>query len=70
MLSKEIIAIFTHIQRLLGLDMKTKVVLHVPKIIFHVFRVFKSFQVFKKLARGYVFIALSDFHLEGNAYAI
>ena len=48
-MSKKIIDIFTYNQRLLSIDMKTKVVQHVPRIIFHVFKVFKfsSFQVFK-----------------------
>ena len=43
------IAIFGNKQRLLSLDMKTKVVQHVPRIIFNVFKVFEfsSFQVFK-----------------------
>ena len=46
---KKNIDIFTYKQRLLSLDMKTKVVQHVPRIIFHVFKIFKfsSFQVFK-----------------------
>ena len=46
---KKNIAIFSYKQRLLSLDMKTNVVQHVPRIIFHVFKVFtfSSFQVFK-----------------------
>ena len=46
---KKSIDIFTYKHWLLGIDMKTKVVQHVPRIIFHVFKVFKcsSFQVFK-----------------------
>ena len=48
---KKGIGIFTYKQRLLSIDMKTKVVQHVPRIIFKVFKVFKfpSFQVFKFL---------------------
>ena len=46
---KKIIDIFNYKQRLLNIDMKTKVVQHVPRIIFNVFKVFKfsSFQVFR-----------------------
>ena len=46
---KKNIAIFGNKQRLLSINMKTKVVQHVPRIIFNVFKVFKisSFQVFK-----------------------
>ena len=46
---KKSIDIFNYKQRLLSIDMKTKVVQHVPRIIFKVFKVFKfpSFQVFK-----------------------
>ena len=46
---KILIAIFTYNQRLLCIDMKTKVVQHVSRIIFNVFKVFKfsSCQVFK-----------------------
>ena len=42
------IAIFGNKQRLLSINMKTKVVQHVPWIIFNVFKVFEfsSFQVF------------------------
>ena len=49
MLYKKSIDIFTYKQWLLSLDMKTKVVQHVPRILFNVFKVFKlsSFQVFK-----------------------
>ena len=45
--SKKIIAIFTYKQRLLSIDVKTKVVQHVPRIIFKVFKVFKFFKVFR-----------------------
>ena len=38
---KKSIAIFAYKQRLLSLEMKTKVVQHVPRIIFNVFKVFK-----------------------------
>ena len=43
---KKSIAIFDYKQRLLSIDMKTKVIHYVPRIIFHVFKVFKfsSFQ--------------------------
>ena len=34
-------AIFGNKQRLFSIDMKTKVVQHVPRIIFNVFKVFK-----------------------------
>jgi len=46
---KKSIAIFGYKQQLLSIDMKTKVVQHVPRIIFNVFKVFKfsGFQVFK-----------------------
>ena len=46
---KKSIDIFNYKQRLLSIDMKTKVVQHVPRIISKVFKVFKfpSFQVFK-----------------------
>jgi len=46
---KKSIAIFGYKQQLLSIDMKTKVVQHVPRIIFKVFKVlkFSSFQVFK-----------------------
>ena len=46
---KKTIDIFNFKQRLLSIDMKTKVVQHVPRILFNVFKVFKlsSFQVFK-----------------------
>ena len=49
MMSKKTIDIYTYKQRLLSIDMKTKVVQHVPRIIFKVFKVFKfaSFQDFK-----------------------
>jgi len=40
-LSKKTIDIFNFKQRLLSIDMKTKVVLHVPRIIFNVFKVFR-----------------------------
>ena len=43
---KKSIDIFTYKQRLLSIDMKTKVVQHVPRIIFKVFKC-PSFQVFK-----------------------
>ena len=53
-MSQKTIAIFGYKQWLLSIDMKTKVVQHVPRIIFSVFKVFKfsgfqlsSFQVFK-----------------------
>ena len=48
-MSKKSIDIFNFKQRLLSIDMKTKVVQHVPRILFNVFKVFKlsSFQVFK-----------------------
>ena len=45
-LSKKTIDIFNLKQRHLSIDIKTKVVQHVPRIIFNVFKVFK-FQVFK-----------------------
>ena len=46
---KKHIAIFSNKQRLLSIDMKTKVVQHVPMIIFNVFKVFEfsSLQVFR-----------------------
>ena len=51
---KKTIAIFGNKQRLLSIDMKTKVVQHVPRIVFKVFKFFNSkfsgfqvFQVFK-----------------------
>ena len=40
------IAIFGNKQRLLSIDMKTKVVQHVPWIIFSVFQVFKFSKTF------------------------
>ena len=40
-LSKKSIDIFNFKQRLLSIDIKTKVVQHVPRIIFNVFKVFK-----------------------------
>ena len=40
-MSQKSIAIFGKKQRLLSIDMKTKVVQHVPRIIFNVFNVFK-----------------------------
>ena len=45
--SKKIIDIFIYKQRLLSIDVKTKVV-HVPRIIFNVFKVFRfsSFESF------------------------
>ena len=43
-MSQKSIAIFGKKQRLLSIDMKTKVVQHVPRIIFNVF---KGYQVFK-----------------------
>ena len=48
---KKNIAIFGNKQRLLSIDMKTKVVQHVPRIIFNVFKVFKfsGFQVFQNI---------------------
>ena len=47
--SKKHIDIFNYKQRLLSIDMKTKVVQHVSRIIFNVFKVvkFSGFQVFK-----------------------
>ena len=36
---KKIIAIFGYKQRLLSLDMKTKVVQHVPRIIFNIYKI-------------------------------
>ena len=46
---KKTIDIFNFKQRLLSIDMKTKVVQHVPWIIFNVYKVFEfsTFQVFK-----------------------
>ena len=38
---KQTIDIFTYKQRILSIDMKTKVVQHVPRIICNVFKVFK-----------------------------
>ena len=48
-MSQKSIAIFGKKQRLLSIDMKTKVVQHVRRIIFNVFKVFEfsSFQVFR-----------------------
>ena len=48
-MSQKSIAIFGKKQRLLSIDMKTKVVQHVPRIIFNVFKVFEfsGFQVFQ-----------------------
>ena len=45
---KKHMTIFDYKQRFLSIDMKTKIVQHVPRIIFNVFKVFKfsSFQVF------------------------
>ena len=50
---KKPIVIFGYKQRLLSIDMKTKVVQHVPRIIFNVFKVFEfsSFQVPSTLQR-------------------
>ena len=36
---KKTIAIFGYKQRLLSLDMKTKVVQHVPRIIFNIYKI-------------------------------
>jgi len=36
---KKSIAIFTYKQRLLSLEMKTKVVQHVPRIIFNIYKI-------------------------------
>ena len=38
---KKSIAIFAYKQRILSIEMKTKLVQHVPRIIFNVFKVFK-----------------------------
>ena len=49
MWSQKSIAIFGYKQSLLSIGLKTKVVQHVPRIIFNVFKVFKfsGFQVFR-----------------------
>ena len=55
-MSKKPIAFFGYKQRVLSLNMKTKVVQHVTRIIFNVFKVvkFSSFQV-SKFSRFQVF---------------
>ena len=48
MMSKKTIAIFSYKQQLLSLDMKTKVVQHVPRInlSYFKFQIFNFFQIF------------------------
>ncbi len=74
-MSQKSIAIFSNKQQLLSIDIKTKVVQHVPRIIFNVFKVFEfssfqvfrlsSFQVFQNIPGSQLFSDIQTF-LAGN----
>ena len=72
------IVIFNYKQRLLSIDMKTKVVQHVPRIIFskfsnlQVFRFssFQSFQVFNNIPGSQVLSDFQTFFSKLKAYKV
>ena len=63
-MSQKSIAIFGKKQRLLSIDMKTKVVQHVPRIIFNVSK-FSNFQVFQNIPSSKLLYDIQAF-LAGN----